>query len=94
MPPAALSNDMLNCHAPKEIYEMQLIVLEIICVSVRLTSTICVTLEAKDRKEKVPAKDLKPKIPAKDPKRKIPAKDLKRKTPAKDPKQMQDIHQM
>ena len=51
MPPAALTNDMMIFYAPRELYTMNVTVLELICASVCLTSMICFTLEAKYRKE-------------------------------------------
>lgn len=47
MPPAALSNDMLIFYAPRELYEDQVTVLELICASVCITSMICFTLECR-----------------------------------------------
>ena len=45
--PKALANDMMICHAPKELYEDKLSVLEMICCSVCLTSMICFSMEVK-----------------------------------------------
>ena len=51
MPVAALSNDMMIFYAPKEIYELQVTVVEMICASVCITAMICCTLDMKYRKE-------------------------------------------
>ena len=51
MPAAALTNDMMIFYAPRELYTMNVTVMEMICASVCLTSMICFTLEAKLRKE-------------------------------------------
>ena len=52
MPPAALANDMMIFYAPRELYTMQVTVVEMICASVCITSMICFTLEAKYRNER------------------------------------------
>ncbi len=48
-PPAALTNDLMICCAPKEIYEHRATVLEMICASTCLTSMLCFSLEKKYR---------------------------------------------
>eukprot|EP00972_Heterocapsa_arctica_P065871 9720888-Heterocapsa_arctica.AAC.1 len=47
MSPAMLANDMMIFYAPKELYTLQVSVLELICASVCLTSMICFSLEVK-----------------------------------------------
>ena len=47
MPPAALTNDPRICYAPKELYEDDVTVMEMMCVSARVTSMNCFTLEKK-----------------------------------------------
>ena len=49
MPPAALANDLMIFCAPRELYDRDVTVLEMICASTCVTSMICFTLEAKYR---------------------------------------------
>ena len=51
MPPMALTNDMMVFYAPRELYTMNVTVMEMICASVCFTSMICFTLEWKHRSE-------------------------------------------
>ena len=51
MPPFALGNDMMVFYAPRELYTMNVTVLEMICASVCITSMICFTLEMKCRSQ-------------------------------------------
>ena len=51
IPAQALMNDMMIFYAPRELYTMNVTVLEMICASVCMTSMICFTLEAKYRNE-------------------------------------------
>ena len=49
MPHAALANDLMIFYAPRELYDREVTVLEMICASTCVTSMICFTLEAKYR---------------------------------------------
>jgi hypothetical protein len=51
LPPMSLTNDMMIFYAPRELYTMEVTVMEMICASVCLTSMICFTLEWKYRHE-------------------------------------------
>ena len=53
MPAPALTNDMMIFYAPREIYEKNVTVMEMICASTCLTSMICFTLEKRYRGERV-----------------------------------------
>ena len=47
-----LANDLMIFYAPRELYTLNVTVMEMLCASVCLTSMICYTLEAKYRSEK------------------------------------------
>ena len=51
MPPMSLTNDMMLFYAPRELYTLNVTVMEMICASVCFTSMICFTLEWKHRCE-------------------------------------------
>ena len=51
MPPMCLANDMMIFYAPRELYTLNVTVMEMICASVCVTSMICFTLELKYRRE-------------------------------------------
>ena len=51
MPPFCLGNDMMVFFAPRELYTLDVTVMEMLCASVCITSMICFTLETKYRNQ-------------------------------------------
>ena len=51
MPPVSLANDMMIVYAPRELHELEVTVMEMVCASACLTSMICFSLELKYRRE-------------------------------------------
>mgnify|MGYP003334478227 CR=1 FL=1 len=49
LPPSSLANDMMMFYPPKMLYEQKVIIMEIICASVCITSIICFTSEKQFR---------------------------------------------
>ena len=52
-PPQALSNDLMIYYAPRELYELDVTFMEMICASPCLTTMACFSLEKKYRNERV-----------------------------------------
>ena len=52
LPQLALRNDLMVFYGPRELYELNVTVVEMLCASVCVTAMICFTLEAKQRYEK------------------------------------------